>query len=306
MKKILSVVLASLLLVTAFGTAATASPMVNQSLQFQLPIVTAIEANWNGDVLVDERLAPIFTADNVEVIVHFEGGTYETLSHFYDNASNWWWEVSFAVDLDAELVAVFYHDSNSMDRFMEEHDLCGCEVDVDTYRAWLPQTTFHFPGNFLEEVLAAFPALELDQPIFFTSGAIYTFTPENSGMHHFFSSGDHDLVIFDTQMNPLWWGEIFNAHWWAQLNLTEGETYLVQVWAWWGTQNLTVSETAPAPGGGGGGSGSGSWLRNLFANLQWLLQHTPGGRLLTVLLFPIMLPVLGLLRLVNWIYTGRW
>ncbi|MCL2447018.1 MAG: hypothetical protein FWD06_09665 [Oscillospiraceae bacterium] len=303
MKKALSILLATLLLTTALGVGATATP-VDHSLQFQLPIVTAIDAAWNGEVLIDDWLQPVFTAENVEVTVHFQDGTSEVLEHFYDNASNWSWEIQFTVDFEAELVIVRYTDSNSMDRFMDEHDICGCEIDLEAYLAWLPQTTFAFPGNFLDDILAAFPTLTLDETATFADGDMFTFIPENTGLHHFFSSGDQDLAIFNTNMELIWFGEIFSTHRWAQVQLTVGETYLVQLWAWGGTQNITVSETAPAPGGGGG-SGN-SWLQNLVNNLLWLVQHTPGGRFLTVLLFPIMLPVLGLLRLVNWIYTGRW
>lgn len=306
MKKTFSIILAALLLAATLGTGAAANLIVDHSLQFQLPVVVAIDAVFSGDVLVDDQFQPLFTTENVQVTVHFQDGTYETLSRFFDQASDWWWGIEFEVDLDAELVTVFYQDSNSLPRFMEENEQCHCSLDLDGFFAWLPNTSFFFPGNYLDDILAEFPALLLDQSVMFTSGELYTFTPENTGIHHFFTSGDHDLAIFNTNMELLWWGEIFNTHWWAQVHLTAGETYLVQIWAWGGLQNLTVSETAPAPGSSGGGGSAGSWLQNLVSNLLWSLQHTPTGRLITVLLFPIMLPLLGLLRLTNWIYTGRW
>ena len=74
MKKLLSVFLAMLLLGMSLAVGAAAAPEVeieDFSLQFELPVVTGIEAVWNGEILVDEWLRAYFTPENVAVTVSF-------------------------------------------------------------------------------------------------------------------------------------------------------------------------------------------------------------------------------------------
>ncbi|MCL2445216.1 MAG: hypothetical protein FWD06_00385 [Oscillospiraceae bacterium] len=227
MKKILSVVLSAALLLSVFGIGASA--VVDHSLQFQLPVVTAIEAEWNGEIVLSRWLAPTFSSANVDVTVYFDDGTYEALADRWSSSvHDQWWQVSTALCHETSVVTVFYQDSRLQSEWFGDAECC-CEVDWDGFYATLPQAAFDFPADYIETFLqefTPFTALSLEDyasPPFYGTH-VFTFTaPESCDYYFGFGhTGWGPITVLDAQHNII-------ASSWNQMlvALQAGETYYV-------------------------------------------------------------------------------
>jgi len=251
-KKLLSILLA-LALCLGCAVCASAAQLAEsaqaeaQSLQFELPVVTAIEAAWNGEILLNLWAEPLFTPGNVAVTVYFEEGEPEVLSiwsaqgggSWYTQGREWFWRVDYEYDSDANSVTFYYVDTNNPDR--EE----------------APQASFSFPSDYLAAFIASqgpLTQLKLGETIEGIIGSengckVFTFTPAKSA-DYAFSGGDYyrRFVVLDTDMNVV--GD-------SIASLKAGKTYYVLVQSYSeGEYNVTVNEY--------------SLWRNILSNLRSL------------------------------------
>ena len=229
MKKLLSILLALLLLGMSLAVGAAAAPEVEinpHNLVFELPVVTGIEAVWNGEVLLDSELRARFTPENVDVTVRFEDGSSELLTIWSAEGwgpGRWWWNVFYRIE--GTTVTFFYDDSNIQNAYLEESGLAPWDIDWAAYRAALQQDSFTFPANYLEMFMdAARPiaALTLNEAATVAgSTAVFSFTPEASRRYHFSTNGWHVTVAnADLERLGSSWRDF-------TLALTAGETYYV-------------------------------------------------------------------------------
>jgi len=226
MKKLLSILLAALILCLGGAVGASAAlpepgALEAQSLQFELPAVTAIEAVWNGEVLLDNWLEPIFTPENVAITVFFEEGEPEVLAYWSAGSSAWFWEVSYLYDNAEDSVLFWYKDSGMTDS--EEFS----------------ETSIEFPANYL----ALFKASQDVTPLKLGEASaavpcngdgfsckVFTFTPDKSGEYRF-SRASTDVYtqrffVLDADLNMLDWGSG------VVVPLEAGKTYYVFVSSW--------------------------------------------------------------------------
>ena len=310
MKKLLACILAITLLLGSGIIAAVAAAPEEHSLIFILPEVTAIEAEWNGEIMLNfwegwGNIQPWFSPANVEVTLHFEDGETQTLDHWFDDniTGELWWEVGAVFDSETGLVTVFFADSIRFNAFVEQNP----SWTLDELIATLPRTTFAFPANFLELYFGgqAPTVLTLNQRANVSVNTMFTFTPQSSGTFYFYTAGgDYDLLIFDPDRNMIAWVEVWPgrapAVW-----LEGGETYYIYLFIvddWFSTHSVTVTDRRPP------GIVGGSWIDRAVARwwgIGWDLQNSWWGRIIYVATVPVALPISLMLLGLQWIVTGR-
>jgi len=343
MKKILSIVLAILI---AASTAAVVSAQVpeagidEQSLVFELPVVTDIEAEWNGEILISIWGGLRFNPENVAVTVFFEDSEPEVLERWSGSVSGGnqgssAWEVFWIFDRETNVVTFFYSDSNLWDAFWGEQDFgCCCEVTDEAYeafRATLPQDSFTVPADFMDEFFASTPVFPLDEAVAITRDGdrVFSFTPEESGIHWLSTANGDILVrIFDENLQHLH-GEWMWSTRRIALPLEAGNTYFIyfQSVSRPGDVTLTFSGEAAVwcEDCGSYWCSSGNWtpppanwlqrLSRWFWNLNivwviedlgWRMSHNLLGRIIIspfVAMFWIPILVMELFAWINW---GGW
>lgn len=298
MKKLLSIALAVLMLGMSVAVGAVAA-FEETSLQFELPVVTGIEAVWDGELDLGSNLNLRFGPNNVTVTVSFEDGDPEVLTR-WDGGNRWphRWQVFTRVDFDLGVVTVFYSDG-LLER--EAGIFCCCEW-TDEFLATLPQDSFEFPLNFLQAHFEAqsITALALDQRARVLGDSYFSFTPNASGYFHF--QTHHGWILLDGSFRVISQNWNHSAIW-----LEAGSTYTLRVHGWY-DEATTVMVVEGQWTHGGGGS-SGNWagnLRNWIWDIGWQWNQSWVGRIGIALLSPIWVPALLTLALFEWIITGWW
>ncbi|MCL2494127.1 MAG: hypothetical protein FWE98_00540 [Oscillospiraceae bacterium] len=268
MKKLLSALLA---VVLCFGGAVCASAalpapglQLTPALQFELPVVTAIEAEWNGEVLLYGWLEPYFSPDNVTVTAYFGEGEPEVLTHWNASSPEWFWYVIYEYDWDANSVTILYMDSNL----------------TDTDAVDLPQASFDFPENYLKLFAEAQEAILLKlgeaspvAPGRMQSFTLFSFTPAKSGTYQFLAGDEwqYDRVFFirDADMN-----EIVSGNTGPVLSLEAGKTYYAFVFNYSDSDySVTITEYS-------------RW-KSFFSNFGYKFFDA----ILTIYMLPILLPL---------------
>jgi len=302
------------LLLTIFGVAAAATP--DHSLHFQLPVVTAIEADWSGEILLHRWLEPSFSPENVDVTVHFDDGTNQVqqvwYASFWTNNSQQHWTLFTTLCRETWLVTVYYEDSNIYQAFHNANPgLCcrSCDGDEiwDSFMDALPHDTFAFPENYIELFLAQqqpVDALTLgEETQAFTGTRVFSFTaPETRQYAVTFVSNWGSVTFTDAEFNFLSSSR--------RINLTAGETYHVMVVVH--PDDLPVSIVMQEDNWRPANNNSlyHNW-RRWINNVLWQLERNVLGRLLSVLLFPLIFALdiallLGdvVVGIVRWIVRG--
>lgn len=307
MKKLLSVVLSATVLLTVFGVATIAAP-IDHSLQFELPVVTAIEAEWTGEILLHWDLHPQFTPNNVAVTAHFDDGTYEVLTEwdgFFSGGNRWVeWHIFAWLNPETNLVTVSYFDSRLRDEWVDDAGCC-CDVNWNDFNASLPQTTFEFPEYFVEVFMqdhAPFAVLELgEDAVMFTDTHVFTFTAPESRAYRFgFNQGWGRIIVLDAQHNFVAGGSSS-----TQVELQAGATYYIiatQTEHWGDDARIFVTTELQQ-----------QWRPTLYSrwrnwanNVMWNLDGSVFGRIVLVLLAPFHWAITGVVSVLSWIIHGRW
>ncbi|MCL2494125.1 MAG: hypothetical protein FWE98_00530 [Oscillospiraceae bacterium] len=272
MKKLISILLAALIL--CFGCAAGASAALPapgaieaQSLQFELPAVTAIEAQWSGEYLFDSWLDPKFTPENVTVTVYFEEGEPEVLRYWYARTAEWYWHVYYDFDCDAGRVTFTYWDTNL--------------VDVDD--ADLPQASFDFPADYLARFMASQQVTQLKLGEASTAQGtengwkIFAFTPATSGDYRFTTDSEDwygALHLMDADLDRVGFGYVVYP------SLQAGKTYYLFVYSYVdGEYSVTVTDYS---------SNYTLWdaIRSFFAGVGFWLYLSPFFLLMLLYMIP--------------------
>ena len=333
MKKLLACILAIALLLSS-AVAATAALSAGEAeiaphgLVFELPVVTGIEAEWNGEVLLNLSVwRARFSPENVDVTVHFADGSSEQLTRWNDRGMDWWWQLGFVIDDETNIVTIFYEDSNLRSAFAEANGLELWQVNRNNanYLATLPQDSFELPANYHEIFVDGFrpiTALTLNEAVTTTVYNFFTFTPETSGLHRFYGGGPFSVVVlnadFEVQARLIMWPVFGEAVW-----LEAGQTYyaLVMPICWdsgppspEGEFNLIVTDNVPPPPPQPSPTlwqRIVEWFRNAFLwidNVLWDLAQNMFGR---IVMAPFMLlfafaafPIFTFIQLFNWIRWG--
>ncbi|MCL2494138.1 MAG: hypothetical protein FWE98_00595 [Oscillospiraceae bacterium] len=167
----------------------------SQSLTFELPTVTKIEAVWDGEIdgLFYGSDGPYFNAENVAVTVTFEDGGSETLTGWWAEGPGWWWQVFSRYNEQTGIVTLYYSDSNLYKAYIDS--LADPEKDYNwrDYRATLPQTTFIVPIDLREQYFKSLYTDELklgeSKAVTLEEGEqkVFAFTPEEDGYYRFYS-----------------------------------------------------------------------------------------------------------------------
>ena len=299
MKKLLSILLAIVMLGMSVAVGASALDIDEQNLGFELPVVTGISADWDGTA--SGWMWPQFSPENVEVTVTFDDSTTQVLTNWWDEGSNWWWEVWASPDFDANIVTVYYADSRIYAELMDDHDCC-CDVDWDAFMATLPQDYFELPDDFLEDWLANLDAvvMTLNQRVNNVgSVGVLSFTPETSGQFHFFTQwGDFDFVIYDSNFNFVDWGEVWPGRG-QTVWLEEGITYFIMIDWMFDDGCLTVTDQIPQPP-----------RPNFFQRIIQRMESTLFGRLVLAPFYAVGMlitwPLQAMHTLLHWILFGWW
>lgn len=288
----------------SLGGAATA-----QGVLFELPVVTGIEAVWNGPPLLSEDLTPAFSPKNVSITLSYAEGEPETLPKWYNESMEWFWEVFYEFNPVTGDVTFYYIDSNLFEAY-----LATLGGSVENY-SWpdlaltLQKTTITVPTDLVMQYINSkkpIAALALDQSVTVTSPytdlEIFAFTPAEDGCY-FFSSfteyGDPFAGLTDDEGVLLYWDDDLRMpDFGIAYNLEAGETYYLFTSSWYGNANaggfdVTVSKLAPI-------SPFMQWIyRNLLFGWLWMdsLTHNqqymyPGvtvGDIISIALLSLLL-----------------
>jgi len=293
MKKSLACILALVLMLSCGISAAAALPseIDSQSLAFELPVVTGIEAVWNGEVVLDRWLDLFFNPDNVAITVSFEEGEPEVLGYWRANSSAWFWEVFHRYDSETNTVTFFYHDTNFRDAYLAENEIDILPVrwitELAEYRATLPQSSFVFPANYLElfvEAQKPLTALTLSETLTVLGDEdglrVFTFSPAASGL---FSISGAMLIVAGADFQVIYSGWSWNG----LASLEAGKTYYIFHNTWQGIEgSVTVSQASVW-------QRVMSWLQGLQFELPVWVQTAIAAPFLV-----LILPALGYLLLI--------
>ena len=263
MKKLLACVLAlALFLSCAVSAIAVNDEIDTQSLLFELPVVTGIEVEWNGEILLSYWLNPRFTPDNVKVTVSFEEGEPEELVHWHDSGNGWWWQISHEFDSETGIVTFIYEDSRLRTAFYDElGGECCCDIGEDAWDvAWqvyyksLPQDSFVFPVNYLEQHIDGFrplTELELDKVVTTSGYNVYQFIPTKSGAHNFVFEApgwnQYRIRILNANLERITSDWVYGNF---IRNLLAGETYYIIISSYYEMEYKFVVTDDVTQGGG--------------------------------------------------------
>ena len=107
----------------------------------------------------------------------------------------------------------------------------------EAYRATLPQDSFAFPMNYIEECIDSYKpltAMTLDEAVTTTGDNMFTFTPPKSGVYNFLTAGpdwyNQRISIIDADYTIIVSGDYFGYGF--TIPLLAGETYYVLVTSW--------------------------------------------------------------------------
>ncbi|MCL2195403.1 MAG: BACON domain-containing protein [Oscillospiraceae bacterium] len=283
MRKLLSICLAVLLLGASLGVGAPALAE-ELTLQPQLPVVTAIDADWNGEIQLNHwNLTPQFTLQNVTVTVHFDDGTSEALERWSGQLGAEWWEILRTFDPETLTATFTYTDSATW------RDFDGTWAE---YVATMPSASFTLSDDFVAQYLGDIEPIVLGEPASFGAQETRAFSltvAEDDYFGFSWHSGDLYLRVFDANLTPvgttmgLW---VNNS--WHRRHLPAGD-YVIFAWPWSGWQggdhSFSVSVTeppAPLPppsphpylnispaGNRWQTSRAGSFTRDLYSNTSW-------------------------------------
>ena len=214
MKKLLSVLLVCLLCLGCGVSAAALEEgeveVETQGLMNPLPVVTAIEAEWSGEILIGHIMYALFTPENVTITAYYEDGEPEVLSRWEEIGIDWWWRV-FPWSFD-DSATFLYSDSNLQSAYYEVHG------NFTNYYESLPQASIEFPENYVEryiETQMPLTAMKLGEMMTVQTLDAYrpqvlSFTPETSGWYSFenpwlyFSDFIRVMVIMDSNYEFLY------------------------------------------------------------------------------------------------------
>jgi len=282
MKKLLAIVLI-LALALPFSVGATATLMSPA-----LPEVTDIVAVWNGEVLMDDYLQPIFTPENLEVTVTINGN--DEVLEFFSNRSNagWWWRLEFDIDFDVDddedaKVTVFFYCSRSVEVF-----LLGNTWDEEAYREGQPQYTFDFDYDFLADFIDGLPMLTLGESVYFEDGQYFRFVANADGRHFVFSRGNHDLAIFNAQGVRMTGTDLDRTSRAAvRIDMMRaGQTYIIRADYYSGQNTLTVAQRDPR-----------NWLQRLLSAVMPIFDDIGEAAAAITIIVAMVVAVINLVRM---------
>ena len=137
MKKAISILLVILMMAGFTGVV-----FAGATQQYEMPVVTTIEAAWNARPWgrTDLRVSP----ETFAITLHFEDGTSEVLTNWDSGPVALWWAVRDEFDPVTRTVTFTYVDTNLAYAFYGRRWL-DYDDYTEAFRATLPQTSFTFP-----------------------------------------------------------------------------------------------------------------------------------------------------------------
>ena len=326
MKKLLSILLALFIAASAVTAASAVMPGLElepacnraafapHSLNFELPVVTGLSAEWNGEMLLSPWLEPWFSPENVDVTVTFDDGSSEVLTRWAGQEWSLWLEINHRTGV----VTIAYYDANMIDALREGNPYFCCEwcnpVEWAAFLATLQQDSFTFPTDYRETFVNGFrpiAAMRLNETVTTAGEAFFTFTPQTSRQFRLYGSGElYFLAVFDANLDLYFATQLWPGSG-STIWLEAGQTYYVfiSLFSWdnealpEGERGLTITDNFPDWWGS-----SSSWIDRAVASwwrLGWDLQSTWWGRSLWVVVFPLSIPVSLALLGLQWIVHGR-
>jgi len=277
MKKVLSVLLAVVIGV-GFGVCAFAAPEPG------VKTVTGIEAVWNGEADVYLfRMEPSFTPETVTVTLFYEDGSLEVLTSWddYDDDYNWSWDVFYLYDAATRKVTFYYSDVVLAQAYFEPTGKDWIRyyyMNIDFY-ATLPQTSFTVPADTVKNVLASMQTpLKFEERLTILAEPdgemlrkVFSFVPEKSGMHYFYSEktdANPYAILWDADLNEISQSkDNIGNNFLLPAKLEAGKMYYLHIGALNGygdmTFDLVVSDKAPK-----------------MNAVQWIVHYLLGGWIL--------------------------
>ena len=219
MKKLLACILALVILFSGSIAAAALLPESGGAV-LALPVVTDIEAQWNGEIMLNFwDLSPRFSPETVTVTVRFEGGASQTLDVWEASHEGWWWNVRYTFDPSASTVTFFYDADD------QPVDLNRRPLAQHARRPTLPQASFDFPENFVELYLRQRQPLPALVPLEPLAEGVFTFVPRESRYYFVSQSGQPLVIVLDANLEQI----MFCNNWHSAAEFTPGETYYVYI-----------------------------------------------------------------------------
>jgi|GEM_PF-2211203 len=260
MKKALSILLATLLVMFSLGTAATATP-ADRSLQFTPPAIIGIEAAWNGNFHLNTwDLSPQFSASNVDITAHFEGGTYEVLQNwhmdFWAAGHDLWFFIQQRMNMDTHTVTFYFVDNAIANAYWTNRNnnsdingsaaitpACGgwCCCDFpDTMLETVPashRASITFPADYIEQALANAVEIGLNEAVTVAVGFnVFTFALETQGGTFVFfnddESNDFSFTVFNSELEQVANGGTWSGSNGARVTLEGYDIYYILVNTW--------------------------------------------------------------------------
>jgi len=231
---------------------APVDPSLSPTLHYELPTVTGIEAEWDGDIeaLFNRWRGPFFGPDNVTVTVTFEGGETEELTSWngqYYSSSHWYWRVWYDYDEETGEVLFYYDDSNLWWAYVDSFGDSDWDYVREDYFATLPQTVITVPVNLRANYLSSLPktALKLgeEQRVPVQEFTVYAFTPAKDGPYYFYSANyrncDPYAHLYDAAFNRIAGNDnlSFDLNFGIIAELQAGQTYYLFVAGYYSYEN---------------------------------------------------------------------
>jgi len=182
-----------------------------------LPVVTSIQAQWNGTMLFTSAVNFRVSCETINVTLHFEDGTYQQLDSWthWNSANEPLWTIRVLHILlvtstgATESVILYYIDSYLVYDWFGHNDysIFSSEVLQDhAFTATLPQVSLEMPNiqSFRQQLIAQHSPLQqvvLDQPLTTTGKSVFAFTPTVTGFYAASISGHHTSAILDSNFN---------------------------------------------------------------------------------------------------------
>jgi len=216
---------------------------VTQSLNFELPTVTGIEAVWDGDTdaLFDRWYGPYFSPENVAITVSFAEGEPEVLTNWHGEhygETYWYWRIDYDYDDATGEVTFDYYDSNLWQAYYDSLNNPDEDYNWEIFYATLPQSSFTIPANLRQEYLNSLPktVLKLGESQRAPTGeyTLYTFTPAKDGLYYFYSANyrnsDPWAELYDADFNCMVFNhDLLDWNFGIIIDLQAGQTYYLFV-----------------------------------------------------------------------------